>query len=107
MVKTYEAVDSLILAAIDAGRNAFGKMLEGGLLIECKRIADAQGLDQFDLILDRRLQAMRKAKRIMYQDGRWSIIRELHQVGEEDESRMSAWSNNSLLKSEPTDDCDA
>ncbi|QWF62921.1 hypothetical protein KM864_18615 (plasmid) [Ralstonia solanacearum] len=90
MASGYEKLDSLILASITAGRGTFGKLLEGDLAVECKRIADAQGIDQFDRVLDRRLQALRKAKRIMHQDGRWSVIDSLHLVGPEEEARMRA-----------------
>lgn len=91
MASMYEKIDSLILSSIAAGRGTFGKLLEGELAVECKRIAEAQGPDQFDRVLDRRLQALRKAKRILHQDGRWSVIDSLHRVGPEEEARMRAY----------------
>lgn len=97
MSMTYAELDSMILASIEAGRNAFGKMLVGDVAAECKRIATAQGTDQFDRVLDRRLQALRKGRKIMHQDGRWSVVNAISQVGPEEEARMRAFAKSTTV----------
>ncbi|MBS6358999.1 MULTISPECIES: hypothetical protein [Burkholderia] len=42
-------------------------------------------------MLDRRVQALRKGKKILYQDGRWSVIKSLGEVEPEEAVRMQAF----------------
>ncbi|WP_155836224.1 hypothetical protein [Burkholderia sp. AU4i] len=49
------------------------------------------GRQPYDLVLDRRVQALRKAKKILYQDGRWSVIKSLREVEPEETVRMQAF----------------
>ncbi|MGU4702947.1 hypothetical protein [Burkholderia vietnamiensis] len=91
MTSTYTKLDSMILDAIEIGQNTFRKMLTGGIETECKRIADATGASHYDLVLDRRVQALRKAKKILYQYGRWSVIKALGEVEPEEAVRMQAF----------------
>ncbi|MBM2769874.1 hypothetical protein [Burkholderia anthina] len=61
----YEKLDALILASIDSGRHSSGSIATGYTRIEAERIATAQPLyDMAKRILDRRLQALRKAGHI-------------------------------------------
>lgn len=98
MTTTYAKLDSMILYAIETGQNTFRKMLVGDIETECKRIADATGASQHDLVLDRRVQALRKSKKIMYQDGRWSVIKTLGQVDPEEAARMQAFAARPLCE---------
>ncbi|WP_176000241.1 hypothetical protein [Burkholderia vietnamiensis] len=96
MTTTYAKLDSMILDAIETGQNTYRKMLAGGIEVECKRIAVAMGASQYDLVLDRRVQALRRAKKIMYQDRRWSVIKALGKVDTEEATRMQAFAARPL-----------
>ena len=100
MTTTYAKLDSMILHAIETGQNTYRKMLVEGIEVECKRIAEATGASQYDLVLDRRVQALRKAKKIMYQDGRWSVIKALGKVDPEEAARMQAFAARPLGEDE-------
>lgn len=82
----YEKLDSLILSSIEAGRTQFNQIFAGTVHDECERIAKAEGttrsrwgVDPFR-VMDRRLQALRKAGKIRFVasgDGMgWQLIPE-------------------------------
>ncbi len=91
MSTTYSTLDALILDAIGAGRNTFGAMHVGDVARECKRLSEAFGAKEDFRVLDRRIQALRRGGRILYQDGRWSVVNEVGRVGPEEEARMRAF----------------
>lgn len=82
----YGKLDSLILSSIKAGRTQFNQIFAGAVQDECERIAKAEGtarsrwgVDPFR-VMDRRLQALRKAGKIRFiasGDGMgWQLVTE-------------------------------
>ncbi len=76
MKNDYTALDTAILAAISAraGALSFSAMQTGAILDEAQKIADAENTGKMARekkrawrVIDRRLQALRKAGRIRYQ----------------------------------------
>ncbi|AOY93794.1 hypothetical protein BKK79_20180 [Cupriavidus sp. USMAA2-4] len=76
----YEKLDALIIAAIVGSPIDFGSIYQRDVKKECERIADeenkARGLSRWHEIpgwrvLDRRLQAMRKAGKIRHTGKGW------------------------------------
>jgi hypothetical protein len=73
----YKDFDDALIVCIDLGHNTMAKMEP---LITLKGMTDAMNLRDdrgsrvpHFRVIDRRLQALRKAGRIIYQDKRWSI----------------------------------
>ncbi|KVG86064.1 hypothetical protein WJ47_12430 [Burkholderia ubonensis] len=91
MSTTYSTLDAMILASIEAGRSTFGAMYAADVARECKRLGESLGVREDFRVLDRRIQALRRAGRIMYQDGRWSVVKSVGRVEPEEDVRMRAF----------------
>ncbi|HEM7843230.1 hypothetical protein L0Z02_29695 (plasmid) [Burkholderia multivorans] len=91
MSTTYSSLDAMILVSIESGRSTFGAMYVGDVARECKRLGESLGVREDFRVLDRRIQALRRAGRIMYQDGRWSVVKSVGRVGPEEDARMRAF----------------
>jgi hypothetical protein len=65
-VSQYAKLDELILAVLkNGGARTFSALRVGAIRAECERLEAATGSEEFR-ILDRRLQALRKAGKIEY-----------------------------------------
>lgn len=76
----YQQLDAAIVEAISRGARSFGQIYYSrGISSECERIATmevrpiSRAADP-ERILDRRLQALRKAGEISFAKGAWSVV---------------------------------
>ncbi|WP_454691188.1 hypothetical protein [Achromobacter aloeverae] len=72
----YAQIDAAILDAIKAGRTTFAEMQTSGLMVILAPVCtvDRYGDSQEWRVLDRRLQALRKAGRITFYKGQWKVV---------------------------------
>jgi hypothetical protein len=79
----YENLDKLILEAISNGKRRFAYIFEvPGILSQCKTHAKRRGLEN-DLawrVLDGRLQALKRAKKIIYRSSEWFRVVEAAKI---------------------------
>ncbi|MBU9293054.1 hypothetical protein KTD18_16015 [Burkholderia multivorans] len=61
----YETLDAMLLSVLADGPSQFIDLQNGALWAECRRLESVTGSDDFR-ILDRRLQALRRAGKIRF-----------------------------------------
>lgn len=73
----YERLDALIISILANGPWQFAELPRGALWAECRRLKSATGSDDFR-ILERRLQALRRAGRIRFSGAKrgqgWQLV---------------------------------
>ena len=68
----YTTLDNMIVISIMAGSDTFTLLLQSGHLVdEAWKHDTGTGADR---VIDRRLQALRKAGRIKYAAGKWEVV---------------------------------
>lgn len=78
----YRKIDEMILARLSKiGPRSFSALLVGELATECKRVSAILSKEkrvgsatQYDRLLDRRLQALRKDGKIKYESKGWLLV---------------------------------
>lgn len=77
MAERYAALDVALMAAIRAGADTFGALLaQEALLRDATALASADrwGQKNGDRVIDRRLQALRKAGKLAYAERQWRVV---------------------------------
>lgn len=77
MPERYAGLDAALLAAIRAGADTFGALLaHDTLLREATALASADrwGQKNGDRVIDRRLQALRKAGKLTFAERQWRVV---------------------------------
>ena len=69
----YTKLDGLIVAAIADGHNTFTLLQRNDAVLDEADMHDTG--TGFDRVIDRRLQALRRAGRIKYEFGKWEVAK--------------------------------
>lgn len=74
MPNKYEKLDELILHAVTPVPQRFAEIYTGTLASECRRLAELETGKQPFRVMDRRLQALRKAGKIKSTPKGWVLV---------------------------------
>lgn len=74
MPNKYEKLDDLILHSITHVPKRFGEIFIGTLASECRRMAELETGKEPFRVMDRRLQALRKADKIKSTTKGWVLV---------------------------------